>query len=64
MNQKERNSTIAISPADMVSLSRFCTENNISKKDFISLSLSYFKQWGINPAVHESPSQEMQKLIK
>ena len=36
----------------------------MSKKEFISLSLEYFEKYGINPAQHESPAQEMQKLIK
>jgi hypothetical protein len=35
-----------------------------SKKDFITAALDYFEKYGINPLVHESPAQEMQKLIK
>ena len=59
-----RNSTVAISPDVAKKLDRFCTSNGITKKDFLSLSLSYFERNGINPAEHESPAQEMQKLIK
>jgi len=42
----------------------FCKNNSITKKDFISLSLSYFEKQGINPAKHESPRAEMEKVTK
>lgn len=59
-----RNSTVAISPDDAKRLDRFCQNNDITKKDFISLSLSYFEKQGINPAKHETPKAEMEKVTK
>lgn len=61
---KEKNSTVAISPDAAKKLDVFCRDKNITKKDFISLSLSYFERFGINPAKHESPSAEIEKLRK
>jgi len=59
-----RNSTVAISPDDTKRLNTFCKNNSITKKDFISLSLNYFERQGINPAKHESPRAEMEKVTK
>jgi hypothetical protein len=59
-----RNSTVAVSPEIGKKLERFCSSCGITKKDFISLSLDYFQRYGINPAKHESPAKEMEKLIK
>lgn len=59
-----RNSTVAVSPETGKKLERFCSSCGITKKDFISLSLDYFQRYGINPAKHESPAKEMEKLIK
>lgn len=59
-----RNSTVAVSPEIGKKLERFCASCGITKKDFISLSLDYFQRYGINPAKHESPAKEMEKLIK
>lgn len=59
-----RNSTVAVSPEIGKKLERFCSSCGITKKDFISLSLDYFQRYGINPANHESPAKEMEKLIK
>lgn len=59
-----RNSTVAVSPEIGKKLERFCDSCGITKKDFISLSLDYFQRYGINPAKHESPAKEMEKLIK
>jgi len=65
MEQKTlRNSTVAISPDDTKRLNKFCKNNNITKKDFISLSLSYFETQGVNPAKHETPRAEMEKVTK
>jgi len=65
MEQKTtRNSTVAISPDDTKRLDQFCKNNNITKKDFISLSLSYFETQGVNPAKHETPRAEMEKVTK
>jgi uncharacterized membrane protein YheB (UPF0754 family) len=59
-----RNSTVAVSPEIGKKLERFCSSCGITKKDFISLALDYFQRYGINPAKHESPAKEMEKLIK
>ena len=59
-----RNSTVAVAPEIGKKLDRFCASCDITKKEFVSLSLDYFERYGINPAKHESPAQEMQKLIK
>lgn len=56
MSENTRNSTVAISPDDAKRLEKFCKANRITKKDFISLSLSYFESQGINPAKHETPA--------
>lgn len=60
----KRNSTVAISATDTERLDRFCRAHDITKKDFITLSLSYFEREGINPISHESPKSEIEKVIK
>ena len=64
MSENTRNSTVAISPDDAKRLEKFCKANRITKKDFISLSLSYFESQGINPAKHETPKAEREKVTK
>lgn len=32
--------------------------------EFLTHAINYFEKYGINPVEHESPAQEMQKLIK
>lgn len=44
----KKNSTLAISPDISEKLDFFCKKNNITKKDFISLSLSYFERTGVD----------------
>jgi hypothetical protein len=61
---KEKNSTVAISPDVAKKLDIFCRDKGITKKDFISLSLHYFDRFGINPAEHESPTAELEKIRK
>ena len=36
----------------------------MSKMEFLTHAINYFEKYGINPVEHESPAQEMQKLIK
>ena len=60
----KKNSTVAISAIDTERLDRFCRAHDITKKDFITLSLSYFEREGINPKSHESPKSEIEKVIK
>lgn len=62
--KETKNTTVAISPAVNSRLDTFCTQKGITKKDFISLSLSYFERYGINPNDHESPAIEMEKILK
>jgi len=61
---KEKNSTVAISPDVAKKLDIFCRDKDITKKDFISLSLSYFERFGVNPVEHESPTAELEKIRK
>lgn len=56
--------TVTISQSDNEQLTTFCRNNDITKKDFITLSLSYFEREGINPKSHESPKSEIEKVIK
>ena len=60
----KKNSTVAISQDDAKKLEKFCRSIGITKKDFIPLALDYFLKNGIDPAKHESPASEIQKLIK
>ena len=64
MKERSRNSTLAISQDVSKRLDVFCIDKGITKKDFIEYSLDYFEKNGIDPLVHESPAQEMKKLIK
>ena len=45
-------------------LKRYCDRNKLGLGEFISASLVYFEKNGINPATHESPATEMNRLIK
>lgn len=64
MEEKKKNTTVTIDSDTSARLERLSKANGVSKKDFLSLALEYFEKYGINPAQHESPAQEMQKLIK
>lgn len=64
MAEKRQQTTVTIDTDTGARLERLAKANGVSKKEFISLSLDYFEKYGINPAKHESPAQEMQKLIK
>lgn len=64
MADKRQLTTVTIDTDTGARLERLAKANGVSKKEFISLSLEYFEKYGINPAQHESPAQEMQKLIK
>lgn len=56
--------TVTIDKQTAVRLDRLAKANKVSKKEFITCALEYFEKYGINPVQHESPAQEMQKLIK
>lgn len=64
MAEKRQQTTVTIDTDTGARLERLAKANGVSKKEFISLSLEYFEKYGINPVQHESPAQEMQKLIK
>lgn len=64
MVEKRQQTTVTIDTNTGARLERLAKANGVSKKEFISLSLDYFEKYGINPAKHESPAQEMQKLIR
>lgn len=59
-----KNTTIAIDELTNEELSKFCKANHMTKKAFIEKSLTYFRQSGINPLIHETPKIELGKLDK
>lgn len=64
MKEKQGITTVTIDRSTGVQLDRLAACNGVTKKDFLSAAMSYFERYGINPIGHESPAQEMQKLIK
>ena len=62
MVEKRQQTTVTIDTNTGARLERLAKANGVSKKEFISLSLDYFEKYGINPAKHESPAQEIQKV--
>lgn len=56
--------TVTIDRETARKLERLSKINGQTKKDFISLSLDYFEKYGINPASHETPVQEMERIRK
>lgn len=63
-NKKQQNSTMAISQSDSARLDKFCRKIGITKKEFISVSLDYFKVHGIDPTTNENPKSEITKILK
>jgi len=45
-------------------LKRYCAHNKLGLGEFVSAALLYFEKNGLNPATHESPAVEMNRLIK
>lgn len=45
-------------------LKRYCDRNGLGMGEFVSAARVYFEKNGINPATHESPAAEMNRLIK
>lgn len=45
-------------------LKRYCERQGMGMGEFISAARVYFEKHGINPATHESPAAEMNRLIK
>lgn len=64
MAEKEGTTSVTIDRRTGVQLDRLAKANGVTKKDFLQYALDYFEKYGINPVKHESPAQEMQKLIK
>lgn len=64
VKDKETTTSVTIDRKTFSRLDRLSKANNVSKKDFLCCALEYFEKYGINPVQHESPAQEMQKLIK
>ena len=60
--KENKYTRVTITQGDNEKLTRFCRANDISKKEFITLSLSYFEREGINPKSHESPKSEIEKV--
>ena len=62
--EKDSKTTVAVERTTFTKLDRLAKANNVSKIEFLTHAINYFEKYGINPVEHESPAQEMQKLIK
>lgn len=62
--EKDSKTTVAVERTTFTKLDRLAKANNMSKMEFLTHAINYFEKYGINPVEHESPAQEMQKLIK
>ena len=62
--EKDSKTTVAVERTTFTKLDRLAKANNVSKMEFLTHAINYFEKYGINPVEHESPVQEMQKLIK
>ena len=62
--EKDSKTTVAVERTTFTKLDRLAKANNVSKMEFLTHAINYFEKYGINPVGHESPAQEMQKLIK
>mgnify|MGYP000519787851 FL=1 len=62
--EKDSKTTVAVERTTFTKLDRLAKANNVSKMEFLTHAMNYFEKYGINPVEHESPAQEMQKLIK
>lgn len=62
--EKDSKTTVAVERTTFTKLDRLAKANNVSKMEFLTHAINYFEKCGINPVEHESPAQEMQKLIK
>lgn len=62
--EKDSKTTVAVERTTFTKLDRLSKANNVSKMEFLTHAINYFEKYGINPVEHESPAQEMQKLIK
>lgn len=62
--EKDSKTTVEVERTTFTKLDRLAKANNVSKMEFLTHAINYFEKYGINPVEHESPAQEMQKLIK
>ena len=62
--EKDSKTTVAVERTTFAKLDRLAKANSMSKMEYITHAINYFEKYGINPVEHESPAQEMQKLIK
>lgn len=62
--EKDSKTTVAVERTTFTKLDRLAKANNVPKMEFLTHAINYFEKYGINPVEHESPAQEMQKLIK
>nr|CAA63434.1 mobA [Phocaeicola vulgatus] len=62
--EKDSKTTVAVERTTFAKLDRLRKANSVSKMEYITHAINYFEKYGINPVEHESPAQEMQKLIK
>lgn len=62
--EKDSKTTVAVGRTTFTKLDRLAKANSVSKMEFLTHAINYFEKYGINPVEHESPAQEMQKLIK
>ena len=62
--EKDSKTTVAVERTTFTKLDRLAKANNVSKMEFLTHAINYFEKYGIYPVEHESPAQEMQKLIK
>ena len=62
--EKDSKTTVAVERTTFAKLDRLAKANSVSKMEYITHAINYFEEYGINPVEHESPAQEMQKLIK
>ena len=62
--EKDNKTTVAVERTTFAKLDRLAKANSVSKMEYITHAINYFEKYGINPVEHESPAQEMQKLIK
>lgn len=61
--KKDKNSTLAISQSESQRLDRFCKKIGVTKKEYITASLDYFKLHGIDPTTNENPKTEITKIL-
>lgn len=65
MNTKnEKLTSLGLPKYDSEDLEKFCKKIGCSKKDFVRISLNYFRAYGVNPMKNESPQIEISKIFK